>query len=331
MRTAVLLLTVLFSCGVSVSARADETVATIGDTEITLEQLEKHVRPQLIEIENSRYGVLRGGIDQLIAQEVLGREAKSEGTSIEELIQANVVAKVTDPTDEEVVKVFDENKEQLGETPLEAVRSRIVGMLRERQEGTLTREYIGSLREKYDVTVLLDPPTVDVATGDLPMRGGKDAVVTIVGFSDYECPYCKRGETVISEVLEVYGDKVRYFHRDYPLEFHANAVPAAIAARCASAQGKFWEYHDGLFEEGALNDARYAELAGQLELDRDAFDLCRGEKASAAAVQADMLAGAEVGVTGTPAFFVNGRMLSGAQPVEAFKVLIDDEISRLGK
>jgi protein-disulfide isomerase len=304
-----------------------ETVATIGDTEISREELETHVRPQLIELDNSRYEVLRGGVDQLIAQAVLQKEAAATGKTMEELINDNVIEKTEEPGEEEIAAIFEANKQQLGDTPIEAVRDRIVAMLRDRQEAELTRGYIGGLREKYDVTVRIDPPKVDVETGDLQVRGGKDAGVTIVGFSDYECPFCQRGEAVIAEVLADYGDKVRYFHRDYPLDFHANAIPAAIAARCANDQGKFWEYHDALFEGDALNDARYQELAAELELDREAFDSCRGDAATAAAIQADMAAGAAVGVSGTPAFFVNGRVLTGAQPLEAFKQIIDEEIA----
>jgi protein-disulfide isomerase len=147
-------------------------------------------------------------------------------------------------------------------------------------------------------------------------------------FSDYECPYCKRGEDVVAQVMSTYGDKIRLVFRDYPLPFHANARPAAEAAKCANAQGKFWEYHDKLFaNQASLGVEDLKRYAGEVGLDQAQFDSCVGERKFQNDVQADLDAGQQVGVDGTPAFFINGRMLSGAQPFEAFKSVIDEELA----
>ncbi len=177
--------------------------------------------------------------------------------------------------------------------------------------------------------MLLDPPKVDVDTGGREARGGgESAPVTIVAFSDYECPFCRRAEGTVAQVLETYGDKVRYVHRDYPLPFHSHAHDAAEAARCAGDQGKFWEYHDRLFETAKLTLDDLKQHATELGLDRTKFDECLASGKYESAVDADLQAGSEVGVSGTPAFFINGRMLSGAQPFERFKEVIDAELAR---
>jgi protein-disulfide isomerase len=123
---------------------------------------------------------------------------------------------------------------------------------------------------------------------------------------------------------------VRFVYRDYPLPFHANAKPASIAAVCAEKQGKFWEYHEKLFQASALNDETYTKIADEVGLDKAAFQTCRTGSEAAAQVDKDMADGASVGVRGTPAFFINGRMLSGAQPFEKFKEIIDEELAASG-
>lgn len=313
----------------AVVALADEPVATVGGHEISRSELEKHVRAQLIEIENKRYEALKKGLDELVSEQLLKQEAAAQKTTVEELFSANVTSKLKDPSDEEIQNVYDANKRQLGGAELDTVKPQIIQYLKGRQAAELTQNYIGELKKKHKTTIALEPPVIEVATGDRPSRGGgADAPVTIVAFSDYECPFCKRAEGIIEQVMSTYGDKVRYFHRDYPLPFHQHAHAAAEAARCANEQGKFWEYHTALFKSNGLSDDKFKELADQVGLDRKKFDECVSSHKYKDAVDADIEAGAEVGVNGTPAFFINGRLLSGAQPLEAFKEVIDSEIER---
>jgi protein-disulfide isomerase len=129
------------------------------------------------------------------------------------------------------------------------------------------------------------------------------------------------------KVLETYGDLVRLSYRDYPLEFHANARPASLAAHCANAQGKFWEYHDKLMASDSLSSDALQLIADEVGLDRGKFDPCLANQEYASAIDADVAAGEKAGVNGTPAFFINGRMLDGAQPFEAFRELIEEELA----
>jgi protein-disulfide isomerase len=165
-----------------------------------------------------------------------------------------------------------------------------------------------------------------VELGDAPVRGPATAPVTIVAFSDFECPYCERGHKTIQQVEREYGDKVRVAYKAYPLDFHSHAMVAALAAKSAQEQGKFWEFHDLLFGQRGLDmqqlDA-YARTAG-LDMDRLHADLEALKWGSS--VQRDMRQARRLGVTGTPAYFINGRHLSGAKPIEVLREVIDKEI-----
>ncbi len=308
-----------------------ETVATVADTPISRETLEKHVKPKLVEVENQRYEVLSEGLDELISEQLLEKEAKSKNVTTEQLVATEITAKVTEPTDAEIQKVYDDNKAQLQGQTLEQVKPRIVEFLKQQKGAERQQAYLSELKGKYKTTVALKPPKVEVSTAGRPSRGPEQAPITIVEFSDYECPFCKRAEPTVKKVLETYGDKVRLVYRHFPLEFHATARPAAEASACAAAQGKFWEYHDKLFASPDLSDAKLKALAGEVGLDQAKFDECFAKKQFKADIDKDMADASSVGVTGTPAFFINGRMLSGAQPFEKFKEIIDDELSRSSK
>ena len=160
-----------------------------------------------------------------------------------------------------------------------------------------------------------------------PVKGAKDALVTIVQFSDFQCPFCSRVEPTISKVMDEYKGKVRVAWRDMPLPFHPNAMPAAIAARAAGEQGKFWEMHDKIFaNQGSMDRATYEKYAQELGLNMGKFKAALEAQKGKSEIEADAAAGNKIGARGTPAFFINGKFLSGAQPFEAFKAKIDDEL-----
>jgi protein-disulfide isomerase len=171
----------------------------------------------------------------------------------------------------------------------------------------------------------------NVDTDDDPVLGDKNAPVTIVSFEDYQCPFCKRAfDQTLPQLKQEYIDtgKVKLVYRDFPLGFHPEANPAAEASECADDQGKFWEYHDQLFNnQQTLGRDLYIKLAGDLGLDVDKFTQCIDNGETRQEVQADTNYGQQVGVSGTPTFFINGIKLVGAQPYAAFKQIIDAELS----
>ena len=172
-----------------------------------------------------------------------------------------------------------------------------------------------------------------ISVDDDPSIGDENAPITIVEFSDFQCPFCNRGAEVINQIKDKYVESgvVRIVFRDFPLGFHPEAKPSAIAAECANDQGKFWEYHDLLFENQAdLSADMYLTWAEDLELDMDTFKECLVDEENAAEVDADLAAGQEYGVSGTPAFFINGKLISGAQPFSVFEQEIEGILSVLG-
>lgn len=316
-----------FSALVAAAARA-ETVATVGNKTIDRADVEKAVRAQLVAVENERYNTLRAGLDQLVAESLMEQEATARGVTVEQIQQVEIVDKIPHPTDAEIQKVYDENKEQLEGATLEQVKDQIVEYLLRQKTQERRQAYLDELKKKYPTTITLKAPVVQVGLGSLPPKGNPKAPVTIIEFSDYECPFCKRVEPSVAEVLKVYGpDKVRLVYRNFPLPFHSNARPAAEAAGCAAEQGKFWEYHEKLMAATDLSAESLKTMAGAVGVDQKKFDECVANQKYKDAVDKDIADGEEAGVNGTPAFFINGRMLDGAQPFEKFKTLIDEELA----
>jgi protein-disulfide isomerase len=168
---------------------------------------------------------------------------------------------------------------------------------------------------------------VDIAGS--PVKGSPRAPVTIVVFSDFQCPFCGRAEPTVKQLEDEYKDKLKVVWKNQPLPFHPNAMPAAKAAMAANKQGKFWEMHDKLFSnQQALGDAIYAQYAKELGLDMAKFNADLNSPEIAQSIQKDMQEGASLGANGTPTFFINGRQLVGAQPIDQFKQVIDDELKK---
>ncbi|HLD49129.1 MAG TPA: DsbA family protein [archaeon] len=159
-------------------------------------------------------------------------------------------------------------------------------------------------------------------------KGSKNSPVTLIEYSDYECPYCARAEATIKDVLDEYGSKIYFVYKDFPLPFHNNAQKAAEASRCALEQNKYWEYHDALFKnQQSLDTNSLKTYAKSLGLDEAKFSECLDSNKYTEKVKQDMEEGQSKGVTGTPTFFVNGKILIGAQPFDAFKEIIDKELA----
>jgi protein-disulfide isomerase len=169
-----------------------------------------------------------------------------------------------------------------------------------------------------------------IETGNAPQIGAKEPKITLIEFSDFQCPYCSRAKGTVDELLKTYKDDLQVAFRNYPLPFHNNAMPAAIAAQAAAEQGKFWQMYDKLFaNQQALSPADFEKYATEIGLDIAKFKAAVADAKTKAAVEADMKLGNNFGVGGTPAFFINGHSFSGAYPIESFKMAIDEEIKKI--
>lgn len=197
---------------------------------------------------------------------------------------------------------------------------------------TLGSKHSGSTAPLLQADLQAPQPPTQVSVDDDPMKGDKNAPVTIVEFSDFQCPYCARFHLDTFPQIDkdyIQTGKVRFVYRDFPLPFHTNAEKAAEAAECAHEQGKFWEYHNKIFEnQKSLSMESLKQWAKDLGLDVVRFNSCLDSGKMAVEIQKDAQEGASYGVSGTPAFFVNGQLLSGAQPYTNFKQLIDQQLAR---
>ncbi|MFZ5468586.1 MAG: thioredoxin domain-containing protein [Myxococcota bacterium] len=310
----------------------DTVVATWGEgKKITLGELDEHLGDELAQLEEQKYRLRRQGIDSMVLKSLVEAEAKKEGQSEEEWIKRHVEDKVPAPSEAEIEQFFDANvKPRMPDAKLEEVKSRIVDVMLQPKRQEVAREVFEKLRAQANVQVSLAEPVkprkVVAATG--PSRGPENAKVTIVEFSDFQCPYCSKASATVEEVMQAYAGKVRLVFRHYPLSFHKEAPKAAEASLCAHEQGKFWEYHDVLFKNQqklAVPDLK--EHATAVGLDAAKFGECLDSGRHGKTVQDDMAAGSKVGVSGTPAFFINGVMLSGALPLEDFRKVIDQELA----
>ncbi|HVN37184.1 MAG TPA: thioredoxin domain-containing protein [Myxococcota bacterium] len=169
-----------------------------------------------------------------------------------------------------------------------------------------------------------------INTQGAPSKGNPDAKLAIVEFSDFQCPFCRRVTPTLAQIEREYGDKVRIVFKHMPLEMHPKAPAAHAAAEAAHQQGKFWEMHDLIFgNQEAMSPEKYVEYAKQLNLDVDRFQKDVASAEIKARIEADEAEGQKLGLSGTPSFFVNGRYLSGAQPFDVFKQLIDQELGKV--
>lgn len=303
----------LAACG-QPKQKPSDPVAKVGSEIITAAELDSQVGGQV-------YDIKKQALEQLVQQRMLEAKAKKEGVSGIEALMDKVIPQ---PTDAEAQALYDQAKASGRELPpFDAVKGQIIPYLKQQK----FQEYVQKVKAETEVKILLPPYRVAVDPVG-PAKGKDGAPITIVEFSDYECPFCQKAEPTVAQILSAYPDKVRLVFRDFPLPMHPHAPKAAEAAHCAKDQGKFWEMHEKLFANNTqLQVENLKKLARDVGLDGDKFDKCLDSNEKSQAVSDNMKAGQKFGVNSTPAFFVNGRLLSGALPFEEFKKVIDEELA----
>lgn len=311
-----------------------DVLATVGGEDIRMEDLPVQAREQLVQLENSyrqqRYTLLSQGLDEAVANRMIAAEAEERGVTPAEVVAAET-GELLPPTEEEVATWYEANRGRLGNRSLEQLRDQIREHLRSVAAEERAEALEDGLREKYEVAVHLEPFRVEFDNSDAPALGPADAAVTLVEFSDFECPFCGRFAPTLKRLEDEYGERVRIVYRQFPIpSLHPNAFKAAEASLCAHDQGEFWSYHDLLFAEQqrlAVRDLK--DKAGRLGLDRQEFDRCLDTGRHVEQVQEDIAAGQAAGVTGTPALFVNGIPIpGGAVDFEVVAAVLDEELGR---
>lgn len=316
----------------SASAQLDKstaTLATLDGQPITDADLD--IESKLMDLRQEAYQARIEALGNVIAQRLLEKEAKARGLTTSELIEKEVNSKLAEPSDAEITAFYEKQKSRINK-PLEEIRPQVIEFLKNSQGQTVRDAYIDGLKANSKVRVLINAPRVSIEAGDSPRRGPKEAPVTIVEFSDYQCPYCRRVQPTLLTLLEKYPGKISLVYKDLPLrQIHPEAQKAAEAARCAGEQGKFWEYHDKLFATPRISKDEFGKLAQGLSLDSIKFAGCLDSGKHESTIQADFEQAMAVGAQSTPVFYVNGIQLKGAQPVDAFSSVIDAELAAGGR
>jgi len=331
-------LSILVACSSSAQApkqmAAADVVATVGSTPITLGEVDDRAFQRSsadfggARLVQALYLARREALEEIISTRLINDEAKARGVDSATLVEKEISSHAPAPTENDIAFWYQTNSARVQGATLPQVHDAIKSLLIEQRMAEAHDAFIGTLKEKVPVTISLEPPRQKVEAAGHPSKGPDDAPIEMIEFSDFQCPFCQRANPTVEQVLKTYGNRIHFVYRHYPLPTHPNARPAAEASTCAEEQGRFWEYHDQLFRNATrLTDADLKQHALAAGLDASRFNACFDSHKFKSAVDKDMAEGNEAGVTGTPAFFINGRALEGAQPFESFKRVIDEELA----
>ena len=313
------------------TADKPNVLAKIGGKEITEEELVGDDKLAYMDIKKREYDFKIGQLKKLMVERLIGEEAKKANMSLPDYIKKNITKGEIKISDSEFKKFVAEKKIPEGQIN-DQLKQRILAFLKEQKNDDMIDAYIAKITKSNPVEVFFSKPkmSIDLKIGDSVVWGNKDAKVTIVEFSDFQCPFCSRGANSVDEIKKKYKGKVKIAFKHFPLPMHPDAKPASEAALCVNAEGgadKFWKYHDMLFKnQDKLDPANLEKFAKDVGVNVDKFKECFGSKKFASAVEADMQYGEKIGVRSTPTFFINGQLISGAVPIEQFSEVIDESL-----
>lgn len=320
----------------SLPANPDQVVAEVAGKPITLKDVdakwEEFDAAERARIVQAMYQNRRNMLEQIVGDRLIENAAKAAGQTTDAFLLADSTRRLPAVSEADVAQFYEENKDRAQGRTLEQLRGEIRPFLDARRAAQARAILVEELKSKNAgaVKMMLDAPryTVPTSASD-PVRGNAAAAVTIVEFSDYQCPFCARVNPTLAKVRETYGDKVKIVFKDYPLPNHPQAPKAAEAAHCAAEQKKYWEMHDAMFSnQRALEVPALKQTARAMGLEGAAFDQCLDSGKYAATVRSGSELGDRMGVNSTPTLYINGRPLIGAMPFENFKAIIDEELAR---
>jgi predicted DsbA family dithiol-disulfide isomerase len=318
---------IMMSWSFAIGAEPDQVVATVGNHNITEKELDAKIKQQLAPIESQIYDLKVQALNAMADEYLLEQAAKKENLSTADYLKKAIPQHKL--TEMDAKMFYDQHKEVQARYPkFDPIKERLTEALQAQRDEEERGLLLEKLRKAQPLTVMLTAPRINVKTAGHPEIGNKSAPVTIVEFSDFQCPYCGRAEPILKQIREKYGDKVRLIYMDFPLGIHDHAIDAASAGRCAGEQGKFWQLHDLMFaDQSKLKPEDLKADAKKLGLDTTKFNECFDKGKYKPEIEADMAQGHDLGVDGTPAFYINGRPLQGAQPFERFQTTIDEELA----
>jgi len=290
------------------------------------------LRTMEIEYRVKRYERVSQSLEALVDETLLEAEAEKRGfVSQEELLVVEVEEKTEEPTEDDIAAFYPEVRAQLSGASLDEARPILYQELYQRALADRYSTFVREVRKSANLDLQLPYPElprveVEIAADD-PIYGDSEAPVTIVQFAEYQCYYCNKANPTVKRLVEAYPGRVRVVFKDFPLTGHTRAIPAAVAAHCAGEQDQFWEMSDVLLgNQQSLSDGDFKAYAKGLKLDVGKFEKCRNSGRYEPTILADLRAGRDAGVKATPTFFVNGLVLSGAQPYDRFTAIVEREL-----
>ncbi len=327
-------LLLLLALGISPLALAQEStvVAKIDGVALSQADLEAFLSDQLEQLALQKAKLLEEGLGPFVENALLERGAEAQGVPLDAYLKIEMEKHTTPVTDEAVDAWYEANKARLQGQPKEALEPQIKNYLTQTQAGEQRSKLLADLRKQHKVEILLEPVRVTLDDVGATIKGNPEAPVTIVEFSDFQCPACKGFNPTVTELLENYGDKIRVVFRQLPLRsIHPQAQKAAEASLCARDQGKFWELHDAMFaSQRTLDVDALKGMAAAAGASSESFDQCLDSGKYADVVQSDVTLASKHGLNGTPSVFINGRIIApGRVPSYGAMVqVIEDELLR---
>ena len=331
----------LFSCSQKVSSKpnfifkaapSQGAAAKVSGTTIKESEAFKDIQSEIYEAELKVYELKMNKLKALVLEKLMDKDPKKKGMTNDAYLEKFIVSKIE--ISEEKISAFIKERKIPAQHINDQMKTRIRQFLSVDLKKKAIDAWMAKQTAKSAVEIYIKKPArpvFDVNVGDAPFVGGADAKVTVVEFSDFQCPYCAKGATVLTALKKKYGNKVKIAFKNFPLPFHNHAQKAAEAGLCANEQGikKFWSLHDKMFaDQTKLDKDGLVNSAKELGLDTAKFTKCLDSGKFAEKIKADMKDGQDAGVKSTPTFFVNGKMVNGAQPVEIFSELIDAELAK---
>jgi len=307
----------------------ENAVALVGDVPVTPADLDAFAKDRLTRLRNEEYTIRRQALDDYIARVLLEKEAARRGVTVAALTRTEIEEKAAPVTDDQKRAVYESARSRFGGMNENQALAQIEANLKQGRLADARRQFVGELRTRAGVKILLSAPRAAVDTARGPSKGSPAAPITIVEFSDFQCPYCRQVIDTLKRIEERYAEKVRFVFRDFPLAMHQDAPKAAEAAACAHEQGQFWAMHDKLFAtQSNLRVPDLKRTARDLGLNGAEFDNCLDSGKFESQWQQNRAEGQKYGVSATPTFFINGRMVTGALPYQAFSAIVEEELVR---
>lgn len=305
------------------------TAATVNGKPITKADVDNSIVAQILPLEEQIYALRKVALENLVVRTLLEQEAKRKGISAEDLKKQFTAGPINIPSGE-VDREYLQNAAAFGAMSPDEAKERIRLSLESQERMKLYIDAVAELRKKAQVDIQLEEPRLPEITNDgsSPSIGPAEASITLIEFSDFQCPFCRESRVIVQKVLENYGQNVRLVFKHLPLDMHERAFEASRAAFCAGEQRLFWRYHDLLFASQDLSAATLTKIASSSGLDIAKFSTCLKSDASRDAVLRDLEEAKRFGINSTPTFIINGRLVRGTIAFDDFKSIINRELLR---